>query len=318
VKELGRRLKARREELGLSIEEVQAETKIRRRYLEALEAGDEGPIPGEVYVKGFLRFYANFLGLDGLEMVLEYRAWKEALAQEEAGSVRKGGSSESAGGLRGPAGPSGGRAGRAWLRATGAIRGPAGLRRYVLYIVIVAALVAAAGVWYAWSQSSEPATGPDGQLPPGSGDGGAPGGGGETAPPGGGDPGDPGPGGGNPPGSPGGAEPGPGWRLAEESASVVTYVVYGAPFTVGLEVTGDRCWVRVTVDGKVVLERTLDPGTTGEWTAQRELVILLGRPHLVRLTVDGQDVGRAGTVDSPRTARFEAGAPGGSGSNDGG
>lgn len=83
MKDIGRRLKAKREELGLTVDQVQAETKIRRRYLEALEAGKEGPIPGDVYVKGFLRFYANFLGLDGQAMVAEYRQWKESLADEE-------------------------------------------------------------------------------------------------------------------------------------------------------------------------------------------------------------------------------------------
>ncbi len=90
MKDIGRELKAKREELGLSLAQAQADTKIRRRYLEALESGDDSPIPGEVYVKGFLRFYANYLGLDGWDMVRRYREWKEAAAADVAPGPAKG------------------------------------------------------------------------------------------------------------------------------------------------------------------------------------------------------------------------------------
>lgn len=71
---IGARLKMRREELGLSLSDVQAATKIRSRYLEALEADEWSAIPGDVYIKGFLRTYANFLGLDGEELVAQYKS----------------------------------------------------------------------------------------------------------------------------------------------------------------------------------------------------------------------------------------------------
>jgi cytoskeleton protein RodZ len=73
VKEIGRRLRAQREALGISLETAEEETKIRRKYLEALEAGRTADIPGEAYLKGFLRSYANFLGLDGQALVEEYK-----------------------------------------------------------------------------------------------------------------------------------------------------------------------------------------------------------------------------------------------------
>lgn len=48
----------------MSLQAVQAELKIRERYLKALEENDFTAIPGEVYARGFLRSYAKFLGLD--------------------------------------------------------------------------------------------------------------------------------------------------------------------------------------------------------------------------------------------------------------
>lgn len=48
-------------------------TKIRIAYLEALERGDYGVLPGVVYAIGFLRSYARFLGLDADALVDRYR-----------------------------------------------------------------------------------------------------------------------------------------------------------------------------------------------------------------------------------------------------
>ncbi|HEY8449683.1 MAG TPA: helix-turn-helix domain-containing protein, partial [Bacillota bacterium] len=80
LKEIGQRLRARREERGLTLRDAQIATKIRERYLQALEEGDEAALPGHVYTKGFLRAYANWLGLDGLALVEEYKA---ALGEDE-------------------------------------------------------------------------------------------------------------------------------------------------------------------------------------------------------------------------------------------
>ncbi len=65
----------RRERLaqGIELSEAEARTKIRVRYLRALEAEDFDALPGEAYVRGFLRSYADFLGLDGLAIVEQYR-----------------------------------------------------------------------------------------------------------------------------------------------------------------------------------------------------------------------------------------------------
>jgi hypothetical protein len=53
---------------------VQRELRIRKRYLEALEGERFELLPGEVYARGFLREYAEFLGLDGSIYIDEYNA----------------------------------------------------------------------------------------------------------------------------------------------------------------------------------------------------------------------------------------------------
>ncbi|HHY36495.1 MAG TPA: helix-turn-helix domain-containing protein [Firmicutes bacterium] len=62
--EIGQFLKRMREEKGISLRTVAEETKIRVRYLKALEEGDYANLPGDVYARGFLRSYARFLGVE--------------------------------------------------------------------------------------------------------------------------------------------------------------------------------------------------------------------------------------------------------------
>ena len=61
---LPERLIAAREQKGVDLLRAERDTKIRARYLAALERGDYRELPGAVYTKGFLRNYALYLGLD--------------------------------------------------------------------------------------------------------------------------------------------------------------------------------------------------------------------------------------------------------------
>ena len=70
---IGNSLKEARTRAGLDIRTVEEQTKIRTRYLRALESEEWGVLPGHAYVKGFLRTYANLLGLDADALVDEYR-----------------------------------------------------------------------------------------------------------------------------------------------------------------------------------------------------------------------------------------------------
>jgi len=70
---LGDVLRRRRREYGLAIDDVEAELCIRRGYLEAIEAGDYEVLPGTTYALGFVRAYADFIGLDPDQMVRRFK-----------------------------------------------------------------------------------------------------------------------------------------------------------------------------------------------------------------------------------------------------
>jgi len=73
MKELGEHLRSTREEKGLSLAQVEEATKIRRAFLQALEEGSHDLLPPPVYVKGFLKSYAQFLGLDPQQVLSLYQ-----------------------------------------------------------------------------------------------------------------------------------------------------------------------------------------------------------------------------------------------------
>lgn len=62
--EIGSSLRSARESQGMSLADAEARTRIRSRYLEALEQDEFDSLPEEAYAKGFLRTYATVLGLD--------------------------------------------------------------------------------------------------------------------------------------------------------------------------------------------------------------------------------------------------------------
>ncbi len=274
--EIGGTLRARRESLGLSLEDIQKETKIRIKYLRALEEGDESSLPVPVYTKGIIRRYCEEVGLDGSDMVRELGVWWQ---EQETASLterlaRTPGSSQVT--LR-PARP-----GRRW-----------GVLIAIAVLVLLTGFAAAAYYLIILPQAELP---PEGEEPPITDD-----------PPNGEPPTeDPEP---EPPGDP--TEPpdpvdpsdvlvtrqeGPG-------AQDVTYVVQRADeIAVILEATA-RCWIRVWADGEFVVETTLDVGETRGWEAEREMVIRTGNTPGLLLTVNGEDMG-VPSDRGPRNLRF--------------
>ena len=69
MSELGTWLIRAREARGLTIEDAERDTRISRRYLQALESEQFEVIPAPVYARGFLRSYSQYLGLDPAEML---------------------------------------------------------------------------------------------------------------------------------------------------------------------------------------------------------------------------------------------------------
>ncbi len=79
---LGDVLRAAREARGVDLPRVERDTKIRARYLSALEHGDYRELPGAVYTKGFLRNYGSYLHLDTDYLVDLYRLESSAASAE--------------------------------------------------------------------------------------------------------------------------------------------------------------------------------------------------------------------------------------------
>lgn len=285
MKEIGEMLRQTRREKGLSLKDVQSETKIRQKYLEALENGDFELIPGEVYLKGFLRCYANALGLDGMEVVERYKALKvkEARPKEAGEEVLV----------------------RAPLPALPA--DPAGRRRrrwapLVAGLLLMAALVI--GGLYVFGIRSRVAVEPSPATP-------------TTSSPA---PGEPSP---DTPaaGSPGPVEPSSTARSikvdrAETSPYQTDFTVQGVDRIYVLGRFTNRCWVQVTADGKTIFEGTPAVGEELTWEAAGELVIWAGYPPGLDLTLlekregDGRlPLGKAGEPLNPKHLYFRLRKP---------
>lgn len=69
---LGDALRLQREAMGVTMQQAAEDTRIREKFLQAIESGDYQSLPGTVYTKGFLRNYAQYLNLDPEEALALY------------------------------------------------------------------------------------------------------------------------------------------------------------------------------------------------------------------------------------------------------
>jgi cytoskeleton protein RodZ len=131
--EIGNSLREARLRQALEFPQIEQATKIRSKYLRALEEEAFEVLPAQTYVKGFLRSYAEYLGLDGQLYVDEFNSrYVRGEVEEEAPLAPRGG------------GP--GRGGRQSPMATSAV-----------LVVLGIVGVAAALVIVAWRFGAEPA-----------------------------------------------------------------------------------------------------------------------------------------------------------------
>ncbi|EJQ47037.1 hypothetical protein IEE_01660 [Bacillus cereus BAG5X1-1] len=72
--ELGQKLTEAREAKGLSIDQLHEITKIQKRHLVAIEEGNYGVLPGAFYARAFIKQYADAVGLNGEELLVEYQS----------------------------------------------------------------------------------------------------------------------------------------------------------------------------------------------------------------------------------------------------
>lgn len=80
---IGMLLRQERERLGYDLPSVAAQLRIRYPYLEAIERGAFGELPGRIYVTGFLKTYADFLGLDQKAVLDAYSSEQRAEPEQQ-------------------------------------------------------------------------------------------------------------------------------------------------------------------------------------------------------------------------------------------
>lgn len=82
--EIGRTLRETRTKRRIELTEAEASTKIRIRFLRAMENEEWDVLPGNSYTRGFIRTYARYLGLDGEQLADEFRRQHEGRPEERA------------------------------------------------------------------------------------------------------------------------------------------------------------------------------------------------------------------------------------------
>jgi len=254
--ELGELLRKARQERGLSLAQVEEATRIRSAYLQALEEEAYERLPAPVYVKGFLKNYALYLGLDAQQALGLYQA-PEAPAIVASRPLM----------LDEPLDPFHLRLRQLW---------PLGL-------VVLAIALVAAGWWgyqrygdritLRWPFTRPAATStptptlsatatltlpaPTATLPPPT------------------------------------FTPSP-TRTLEPTLTPTPVAV--TTLELSVEVVGERAWLLVQADDQRVFGGILEPGATNTWTARERILVRCGNSGAVRVTLNGQSLGPLGDI----------------------
>ncbi|MGE5592260.1 MAG: RodZ domain-containing protein [Betaproteobacteria bacterium] len=280
MRELGELLREAREARGLTISDVREATKIRARYLEAIERGEFEVLPGEAYVKGFLRNYAEAVGLSGDEIVGRYKAERAKLEEERAQDAPPGERRNMSQNIR---------ISRRFLAALGF---------GALLVLVVAVALWGRGHVPAGPAPDVPAPeeGPAAPSSPAAdvvaGDGAAVAKAGVSAEA-------------RPGERPSGIGPDETEMTASQPAPEASPTPSSAPGTeqesaeahegheLSVSIT-ERCWVRVVADGKVVFERSMVAGEQATWHAKKSIRIKVGNASGIDVTYNGLRIGPLG------------------------
>lgn len=84
---IGHLLEHARQRQGVSLEEAERATRIRKDYLRQLECDDHSAMPEPIYVRGFVKTYANYLGLDGDRFAAQIAFWQDRRRRTRRGPL---------------------------------------------------------------------------------------------------------------------------------------------------------------------------------------------------------------------------------------
>jgi cytoskeleton protein RodZ len=300
---IGERLRTTREARGLSLDEVEASIRIRRRYLDALEAEAFHEIPGPAYVKGFLRTYAVYLGLPAEELVALYPYHRSGVSRGFPVEVRIT-----------PATPHSRLrrivTGIAVVLGIGAVLLGVYAVREIRQFALTSPAASRAGHSSPASprapqvQTAPPAP-PAASPPPSHAGSPSPAGVTPQAPP---SPSPVAPTGALPTQAPPAAAPSAATTPPASAAPTVVEpsVVFPGPLDV-VVVANDRTWVRAIADGVTVYDGFVSPGERQAWGAQHQVVVRVGNASAIDVTVNGHALGRFGNSSGIVERTFTAG-----------
>ena len=277
---IGAILEKARRELGLSLRDVEDATKIRTRYLEGLEREDFSVLPDAVYVQGFLKTYANFLGLNGDEMARDLRNRRSPRRDRQQLAYELPQSSEFERPLMSP----GGLAGAERRRVSGAA-----ILTVALALLVIAGVIGA--LYYVGVQSSGTGAPEDQQqAQPGRAE--------------------------NP--SPQEEQPAPEQNAPEQrreaagepaakpsrEQQAASEETAADTVSVTLGVADSPAGLTVTVDGTVAADVFAQPGFSQRFEGEEVVTVSTANAGAVEATVNGEDLGRLGYYGQPLTRDF--------------
>ncbi len=245
---------------GYTLEQVEQHTRIRRRFLEALESNDLAVLPPPVFTRGLVRAYAGFLGVDQIEAA-------ELLNKEEARGESVGVRPTVSSSAALPAAHAG-----LPLRGIGAAVALAllGVAVGLTLPRYTTVLSPATAVAQSRSPGAEPLATPAPALQP-------------TPPP-------------RPTVAPTvapTATPQPSPTLPPDAQASATAAAGQRGVTIDAKTSG-RVWVQVEADGQVTFAGILQPGEHKVWRAERRLSLYVGDAGLVEVIYNGLAVGQIG------------------------
>ncbi|MGZ4031065.1 MAG: helix-turn-helix domain-containing protein [Tumebacillaceae bacterium] len=256
MQEVGTELKRLREQKGLTLDDVQYGTKIRSRYLEAIEAGELEALPGIVYARGFIKSYAEFLGVNGQELLETYGVATQPVENVPVETMSRRSSNITKKPLR-----------------TSTFGGMNKLPQILAGVGVVAALV----VIYVWivdkpanetsknqvkTQDVPKAVAQPVQTPA--------------------------------PVTPAPVTPPPAPKVVvKEQEKTNNKKVFGVTNAEALTMevtTTDNCWLEVNADGKVIESGIMKKGETHSWKANTSLSLMTAKSNYMTVKVNGQPV----------------------------
>jgi cytoskeleton protein RodZ len=294
LRAIGTYLSQIRQEQSRSLEDIAAKTYIPLRLLKAIEAGQEKPLPEPVFIQGFIRRYADALGLDGMDLSQKFPVHVTPLPTMASTSLSR----EVR--VRDAVEPS---YRQPQIEESPPGQVPTQRQPYLPYLVAAGLLVLggiALTVVRAISSKQPEATKSAVVLPKQPAPVASP----SVSPP-------------RPPASPKAspsltatsASPSPSIASSPSitsspaSPAIKSSPTSTAPVSVEMNLTGDS-WVQVIVDGEVKAEETLPKGTRRSWSGKKEITILAGNAGAVSISQNGENPKAMGALGDVTEKKF--------------